>query len=168
PYFVSEFSADASQLLFSSFSDGQSLGQDPSGDIYVSGNGMPVSGPSKISTFDSSVSLVKINPSGTPAVSISSIGPSLGNQTVSNPAEAIPSTIAPGELIGIVGQHLGPSNTVMAQLDATGRLPFQVNGTSVFFNGYLAPLISVQANLIVCFAPFEITGLTDVTVNADG
>lgn len=166
PYFVSEFSADGSQLLFSSISDGQSLAQGSSGAIYIAGQGQPISGAPKNSSFD--VSLTKINPTGTPDVTISSIGPSAGNQTVLNPAESIPSTIAPGELIAIAGQHLGPGATVMAQLDATGRLPFQVSGTSVLFNGYLAPLISVQDSLIVCFAPFEITGLTDVTVNADG
>ena len=76
--------------------------------------------------------------------------------------------IAPGELISITGQHLGPRTTVMAQLDATGRLPFQVGATSVAFDGYIAPLISVQDNLIVCFAPFEITGSAEVTVTVDG
>ena len=35
--FVSEFSPDLSQLLFSSFSDGANLAMDPSGSIYVSG-----------------------------------------------------------------------------------------------------------------------------------
>jgi uncharacterized protein (TIGR03437 family) len=42
-----------------------------------------------------------------------------------------------------------------------------VSGTSVSFNGYSAPLISVQDSLIVCFAPFEISGPTDVTVTVD-
>ena len=56
----------------------------------------------------------------------------------------------------------------MAQLDSTGHLPYLVDATSVSFNGYLAPLISVQDGLIVCFAPFEITGPTKVTVTVDG
>ena len=66
------------------------------------------------------------------------------------------------------GAASGPATTVMAQLDATGRLPFQVDATSVAFDGYIAPLISVQDNLIVCFAPFEITGSAEVTVTVDG
>jgi len=57
---------------------------------------------------------------------------------------------------------------VMAQLDATGHLPFVVGATSVSFGEYSAPLISVQDNLIVCFAPFEISGSTQLTVNVDG
>jgi uncharacterized protein (TIGR03437 family) len=168
PSFVSEFSADASQLLFSSYSDGQYLAQDPSGAIYVSGSGLPVSGPPKNTSFGSSVSLTKVDPSSAPPVIINSIGVSSANQMVSNPVNPYATTVAPGELIGILGQHLGPSTTVMAQLDQTGRLPYLVDGTSVSFNGYLAPLISVQDGLIVCFAPFEITGVTDVTVTVDG
>ncbi len=163
-YFVSEFNADASQLLFSSFSDGQNLAQDPTGAIYVAGSGDPISS-AKSSNY---ASLVKINPTSTPPVVINSIGVSSANQTVSNPINPYPNAVAPGELIAIAGQHLGPSATVMAQLDQTGRLPFLVDGTSVAFNGYLAPIISVQDSLIVCFAPFEIAGPTDVTVTVDG
>lgn len=40
--------------------------------------------------------------------------------------------------------------------------------TSVAFDGCYAPLISVQAGLIVCFAPFEITSSTVVTVKVTG
>ncbi len=140
--FVSELSADFSQLLFSSFSDGVNLAVDPSGDIYVSGSS------------GSMASLVKIDPTATPPVIISSIGPT--------------TDIAPGELINIVGQNLGPATTVMAQLDATGQLPFQVGATSVSFGNYFAPIISIQEGLIVCVAPFEITGTTRLTVNVDG
>jgi uncharacterized protein (TIGR03437 family) len=141
-YFVSELSADFSQLLFSSYSDGSNLAVDPSGAIYVSGSS------------GSKASLVKIDPTGTPPVIISSIGPT--------------TYIVPGELINIVGQNLGPANTVMAQLDATGHLPYAVGATSVSFGDYSAPLISVQAGLIVCFTPFEISGPTEMTVTVDG
>jgi uncharacterized protein (TIGR03437 family) len=152
-YFVSELSADLSQLLFSSFSDGFNLAVDPTGDIYVSGSS------------GSKASLVKINPAGAPPVVIDSIAP---NSNLQPPSPLVPFYIAPGELINIVGQNLGPSNTVMAQLDATGHLPFVVSATSVSFGPYSAPLISIQDNLIVCFVPFEVSGPTQLTVNVDG
>jgi uncharacterized protein (TIGR03437 family) len=151
--FVSELSADFSQLLFSSFADGSNLAMDPSGTIYVSG------------TSGSKASLVKIDPAGTPPVIINSIEM---NSTLQAPSPFIPFQIAPGELINIVGQNLGPANTVMAQLDATGHLPYLVGATSVSFGEYSAPLISVQDNLIVCFSPFEVSGSTQVTVKVDG
>jgi uncharacterized protein (TIGR03437 family) len=140
--FVSELSADFSQLLFSSFSDGSNLAVDPTGAIYVSGSSGTLA------------SLVKIDPAVNPPLIINSIGPT--------------TNIAPGELINIVGQNLGPGNTVMAQLDATGQLPFQVGATSVSFGDYSAPIVSVQDGLIVCFTPFEITGSIQLTVNVDG
>jgi uncharacterized protein (TIGR03437 family) len=154
-YFVSEFNADLSQLLFSSYSDGGNLAVDPSGAIYVSG----------VSQSSSTASLVKIDPTGTPAIMISSIGP-VSNGTTTSPVYF--AAIAPGELINIVGQNLGPNNKVMAKLDATGQLPYLVGTTSVSFNGYSAPLISVEAGLIECVAPFEISGTTLITVNVDG
>lgn len=167
-YFVSEFSGDASQLLFSSYADGPYLAQDSSGAIYVSGSGLPLSGPPKNASFSSSVSLAKIDPNNAPPVIINSIGPSSTYQMVSNPVNPYATEVAPGELIGITGQNLGPTATVMAQLDQTGQLPFLVSGTSVSFNGYSAPIISVQNGLIVCFAPFEISGITNVTVTVNG
>ncbi|HEX5230006.1 MAG TPA: hypothetical protein VFW44_19975, partial [Bryobacteraceae bacterium] len=169
-YFVSEFNPDASQLLFSTFSDGPYLAQDPAGDIYVSGSGQPVSGPPKNSPYPysfSSASLAKIDPNDTPPVIINSVGPSATYQKVSNPT-GLYGGVVPGELIEIAGEHLGPADTLMAKLDETGRLPFVVSGTSVAFNDYLAPIISVQDGLIVCFAPFEISGPTAVTVDVNG
>jgi uncharacterized protein (TIGR03437 family) len=76
--------------------------------------------------------------------------------------------VAPGELLAITGQHLGPATTLNAQLDAAGRLPFSLGATTVSFNGYVAPLLSVQDGLIVCIVPFEISGVTEVTVKVDG
>jgi uncharacterized protein (TIGR03437 family) len=166
-YFVSELSADFSQLLFSSYSDGPNLAGDPTGNIYVAGSSQYSAGIEKNSGYGSgtTASLVKINPAANPTVIVDSIGPQTN-------AVAVPffysSTIAPGELITITGQNLGPTTTVMAQLDPTNHLPFTVGATSVSFGDYSAPLISVQAGLIVCFAPFEISGTTQVTVNVDG
>ncbi len=170
--FVGEFNSDLSQLLFSSYSDGANLAADPSGAIYVSGFSQYSGGLHKNSGYGSgnTASLVKIDPANTPPVIIDSIGISTSNQTAINTAAAgyVNPGIAPGELIGILGQHLGPSTTVMAQLDATGRLPFAVDATSVAFDGYVAPLISIQDSLIVCFAPFEIANSAEVTVTVDG
>jgi uncharacterized protein (TIGR03437 family) len=165
--FVSEFNPDLSQLLFSSNSDGGNLAVDPSGAIYVAGTTQFASGLQKSAGFGSgnTASLVKIDPENAPPVIINSIAQT---STAVGAPFATGLQIAPGELIQITGAHLGPSETVMAKLDSTGRLPFQVGATSVSFDGYIAPLISVQDGLIVCFAPFEITRSTEVTVTVDG
>ena len=167
-YFVSEFNADASQLLFSSYSDGQYIAQDPGGAIYVSGSGLAASSPPKNVPFTNDASLTKINPNSSPQVIIDFVGPSAPNQKVNTPVNPYASYVAPGELIAITGQNLGPSDTVMAKLDQTGHLPFVVSGTSVSFNDLSAPLISVQDSLIVCFVPFEVSGITNIMVTANG
>ncbi|HEV2447575.1 MAG TPA: hypothetical protein VGS58_16710, partial [Candidatus Sulfopaludibacter sp.] len=74
--------------------------------------------------------------------------------------------VAPGELIQIAGQKLGPATKVMAQLDSSNRLPFSVAGTAVTFDGIAAPLISVQDGAIVCFVPFAVSAATEVTVKS--
>jgi uncharacterized protein (TIGR03437 family) len=53
-------------------------------------------------------------------------------------------------------------------LDSYNRLPFTVANTTVYFDDIPAPLISVQANSITCFAPFEISQSTQVSVVFNG
>ena len=165
--FVSELSADASHLLFSSYSDGAFLAVDPSGAVYVSGTSPFATGLQKTSAFGSgnTASLIKIDPASNPSIIIISIGQA---PNAASTAPALNIGVAPGELIQITGQNLGPASTVSAQLDSTGRLPFIVGGTSVYFDGYLAPIFSVQNGLILCVAPFEITRSAVVTVKVGG
>ncbi len=120
---------------------------DPTGAVYVSGSS------------NGQASLVKIDPAGTPPVIINSFGI---ESAIQPPSAFSPFYVAPGELITIVGQNLGPSATVMAKLDSTGQLPFVVGATSVSFGNYSAPIISIQDDLIVCFAPFEIRFYKDI------
>jgi uncharacterized protein (TIGR03437 family) len=105
--------------------------------------------------------LTKLDPASNPPMVINSIGP------VSAAAQSNVQ-FAPGELLYIKGKSLGPGNTVLAQLDTAGRLPFFIGQTSVTFDGYDAPLLSLQDGLIECVAPFEITSSTLVTVRSGG
>ena len=74
--------------------------------------------------------------------------------------------VAPGELLRITGRNLGPAAKVNGQMDSSGRLPFTVANSQVLFDGIPAPLISVQDTEIVCFAPFEISTASQVSVVA--
>ena len=105
---------------------------------------------------------MKIDPSTTPAVVIDGISAVTGYPPALLPPLA--GGIAPGQLIQISGRNLGPATAVNGQVDATGRLSAVVGNTSVFFDDVPAPLLSVGATTIQCFAPFEINGTTSVTV----
>jgi uncharacterized protein (TIGR03437 family) len=169
--FVSELNGDGSRLLFSSFSDGSALALDPKGAVYLAGSSVFSTIPKKIlpsGALATSAFLAKINSSATPPVIIDSIElltafpsplllPGAGNDSP-----------APGQLIRIKGRNLGPAKQVDAQLDSSGRLPFALGSTRVFFDNLLAPLISVQDTTIVCFAPFEINQVTQLTAEFNG
>jgi uncharacterized protein (TIGR03437 family) len=151
--FVSQLSPDAAQLLFSSFSDGSALALSPTA-AYLAGAG------------GTSALVAKIDPAITPAIGIDSAGPVTAFPTLTvGPFSA---ALAPGLLIQITGRNLGPSEKVNAQLDASGRLPFVLSNTVVFFDHIPAPLISVQSSSITCFVPFEAASTAQITVLSNG
>jgi uncharacterized protein (TIGR03437 family) len=151
--FVSELSNDGSQLLFSSFSETTALAA-ASGAVYLGGyNGV-------------SALLAKLDPAKSPPVGIDSVGP-----VVVFPPPYVGTYyggVAPGQMIRITGHNLGPQAKVSSQPDASGRLPFILANTLVFFDNISAPLVSVSATEIVCFVPFEAASTAEVTVSAAG
>jgi uncharacterized protein (TIGR03437 family) len=152
--FVSEMNADGSQLLFSSMTDGIALGLDTAGNAYVAG------------ARGRSALLQKIDASSAPSVIVDSI----------QPVVAFPSLFvapygkqfAPGQLMQLSGRNLGPATRTNAELDQFNRLPFSLANTIVYFDDIPAPLISVQANSITGFAPFEIGASTQISVVFNG
>lgn len=64
--------------------------------------------------------------------------------------------IAPGEIVRINGQCLGPAAQVLASYDSSGRLPTSLAGVQVSMGGLPAPLIAVQEGSIVAVTPFEL------------
>lgn len=152
--FVSELSPDASKLLFSSFSPGPAMTISPNGSVFVGG------------TDGAAAAIQRIDPAKTPAVIVNRIAPVRSYPPM--PPPLYTAGIAPGLLVEITGQGLGPASKATGQVDATGRLPFVLAGTIVFFGDIPAPIISVQDSSIICFAPFEITNPTEVTVSVNG
>jgi len=79
-------------------------------------------------------------------------------------AQRPPSPVAPGELVRIIGRGIGPQTQASDKLTAAGTLATSIGGVTVTFNGVPAPLLSAQAGLIGCIAPFELAGLTSAVV----
>jgi uncharacterized protein (TIGR03437 family) len=152
PGFVSELSADGSQLLFSSFSQTWALASGR-GSIYLAGS----SGPSAL--------VGKLDPAQSSTVSIDSISPVV---VFPPPWVQFYGGVAPGQLIRIIGHNLGPTTKISGQADASGHLPFILGNTIVFFDNVAAPLFSVSATEIVCFVPFEAAAQARVSVSFNG
>ena len=62
--------------------------------------------------------------------------------------------VAPGQLLTILGQGLGPDPGVA--FDATQQLPFTAQGTNVDIGGLAAPLLYVSPNQINAIVPYGI------------
>jgi peptidyl-prolyl cis-trans isomerase A (cyclophilin A) len=71
--------------------------------------------------------------------------------------------IAPGEIIAIFGQGMGPTTPVSATV-TNGALPTSLAGVQVTFNGRAAPLYFVSANQINVIAPTNFSALPSVDI----
>ncbi len=74
--------------------------------------------------------------------------------------------IAPGQVIRLEGRGIGPATLADAKA-APGSVQSTIAGVEVKFNGVPAPLVSVHANEIVCFAPFELDGLSSASIQVE-
>ncbi|HEX6897490.1 MAG TPA: SBBP repeat-containing protein [Bryobacteraceae bacterium] len=149
--FISKFSADFTKLLFSTYFDPISnLALDASGPAYVAG--ATALGGAYFSPASQSAYIAKIDSSAAPSISVNSI--------VSVVPGANPSNfqgIAPGEVIQILGQNLGPAAPAPGVIQS-GFLQTSVAGVQVTFDGIAVPLLSVGAQQIELVAPFELAG----------
>jgi uncharacterized protein (TIGR03437 family) len=76
--------------------------------------------------------------------------------------------VTPGEIVSIFGVDLGPAEGVQPGIDPqTGRLATSAAGVRVFFNDVAAPLFFVRADQLNVQVPFEVAGLSRVTVRVE-
>jgi uncharacterized protein (TIGR03437 family) len=169
--FVRQYASDAKTVLFSSLLDSfQNIALDSAGSAYIAAEG-------------DAPGIVKqlLNGSTQPSAAVSKIDASVPNAvaidtvqktgTLSIPALADysgPLGVAPGELIALSGHGLGPATPAGAHV-TNGFLDTTLSNVEVRFNGILAPLSSVQANRIVCVAPFGLSpGRAQIQVTNNG
>src|SRR5262249_35927136 len=73
--------------------------------------------------------------------------------------------ISAGQLITLRGLDFGPAAGQQMQLDVNGKIPTQLAGVQVTFDGVPAPLLYVQSQQINVQAPFEIASRTTTKVH---
>lgn len=85
----------------------------------------------------------------------------LANPKVTNVVSAatqIQSRIAPGEIISIYGNGLGPASGASYTVDPlTNKVNFNLGGTQVFFDGRPAPVLYASATQVNAIVPFELS-----------
>lgn len=67
-------------------------------------------------------------------------------------------TIAPGQIVSIFGQGLGPDELALFELDEEGDVDEFLAGTMVLFDGYAARLLSASAGQINAIVPSAVKG----------
>jgi uncharacterized protein (TIGR03437 family) len=77
---------------------------------------------------------------------------------IANAAGGPAGPVAPGELIAIFGQGLGPADPVGAQLDASGKVSTRLADAQVFFDDIPAPIILSYSFEMKAQVPYEVAG----------
>lgn len=147
--FASKFSADLTQLLFSTYFDSiASLALDSSGFAYVAGTRQSPTQTAYVARIDPTP----------PAISIDSIASADPN---ANPGPS--RGIAAGEVIQLNGRNIGPA-AVTPGVIRQGFLTNNVAGVQVTFDGIAVPLLSVAAGQIELVTPFGLAGKSKTVV----
>ena len=77
---------------------------------------------------------------------------------MSNAASYASGTVAPGEIVTIFAPSFGPASLAIAQADATGKLPSQLSGVTLLFDGVPASLLYAQVGQVSAVVPFAVAG----------
>ncbi|MBZ5618187.1 MAG: SBBP repeat-containing protein [Acidobacteriia bacterium] len=150
--FISKFSADFTQLLFSTYFDSVAgLALDSSGSAYVAGATLNT-------TTVTPVFIAKIDSTPPPEISLDSV---LSVVPSANPSNS--QGIAAGEVIRLLGKKMGPAAATPGAIQS-GVLASTVAGVEVTFDGAVVPLLSVSAQEIDLVAPFELATKSSTTI----
>jgi uncharacterized protein (TIGR03437 family) len=96
----------------------------------------------------------QLGPAASPPINLSCAG---------NAASLTLAALAPGEIVSLFGNGLGPAAPVSAQF-ANNRLPFNLAGSQVTVNGIPAPVLYAGDSQINAIVPWEIQGAPTANV----
>ncbi len=95
---------------------------------------------------------------------LGSLAPPASISSIVNAASQLSGPVAPGEIVVINGQSVGPSPLVGGTIPATGALPTTLGGVSVTFNGTPAPIVYGNGSQTSVQVPYEIAGSASANV----
>ena len=72
--------------------------------------------------------------------------------------------LAPGEIVAIFGEFLGPQTLVTGSFDKNSIFTKLVGATQVTFNGIPGPILYTSDGVIAAIVPYEVTGATAIAV----
>jgi uncharacterized protein (TIGR03437 family) len=84
--------------------------------------------------------------------------------SIVNAGSNVPGAIAPGEIITIYGNNIGPPTPASGAANASGFFDTTLSDTRVLFDGIPSPLTYVSATQINAVVPYEIAGRSSTTL----
>jgi uncharacterized protein (TIGR03437 family) len=104
------------------------------------------------------------NGSTTPRGVLGSIAPPAAITSILNGASQLAAAIAPGEIVRIGGQTVGPSPAVSATIPPATALLTTLGGTSVTVNGIAAPVLYTNGSQTNIQIPYALAGATSASI----
>ena len=110
-----------------------------------------------------------INTLRTAALAVTT-APSLTTTAIVNAASYAKNGVAPGEIVTLFPNNVGPPTLTGTGLDASGKVLTEVAGTRVLFSGIAAPIIYATKNQVAAVVPYELaeSDSTQVQVEYNG
>ncbi|MGA2267161.1 MAG: hypothetical protein ABSH44_01705 [Bryobacteraceae bacterium] len=121
------------------------LSADPNGNVWIAGG--------SLSLFSQTSSPIPL-------------APVIANDGVRNTESGQFAVIAPGELVTIGGDRLGPATGLSASGEG-GVLGTELGGVRVLFDGIAAPLLQVGAQQIQALVPFAVAGKSTLGIRVE-
>ncbi len=87
---------------------------------------------------------------------------------VANAFSGISAGVVPGALMTLSGRNLGPEDGVDLGLNSKQRLPLELAGTRVLFDGVPAPILATSPARVICVAPHSLSSWTGIQVEFHG
>ena len=82
-----------------------------------------------------------------------------------NAASNLVGPVSGGEVVVFYGAGMGPANLAVNSVGSSGAYPTTLNGVTVFFGSYPAPILYVSAAQVAAVVPFEVgSGTTEVSI----
>lgn len=95
---------------------------------------------------------------------LGSIAPPAAITAIYNSAGGQSTAIAPGEIVSIVGQTVGPAPLVSGTIPANGTVASTLGGSSVTFNNVPAPILYTSGVVTNVIVPYGVAGSTSASV----
>jgi len=133
------------------------------GDIAVDASGVYVSGANRGGIAHGSVFVAKLGKTQTMPLDLR---PRIAWECVVNAASYAGGGVAPGEIVTIFGQAMGPADLTSLRVEE-GRLATTLADVRILFNGIPAPLIYVSATQSSAIVPYATAGKSTVSVEIE-